>query len=306
MKSPTVSIVLCCYNEEKYLSGCLEDLKNQTFIDYEVVVVDDGSKDKTVEVANKFKKQFKNFKVVKQKHAGLGTARNNGVKNSKGKIIFFHDADMRLDKEYIKTMIKPILKENVKGTTHGQEYATNLDNPWARCWGRIRVLPTIKERIPHNYRCIQKKVFEKAAGFDPSWGYADDQSLTAKIGNAKLVDNAIAYHNNPTTLNETYLQARWIGGSYKVKYHLMALIFLFLAAFMTTVIFTEDFLFSFKIFGSIAVALFLIYIIYMTLKKTYRENNMTLLYLYPIFMTVRLYGSLAGVLRQFGQASHLQ
>ena len=102
------------------------------------------------------------------------------------------------------------------------------------------------------------------------------------------------------------MQARWIGGSYKVKYHLAAAIFLFLAAFLTTYLLLSDFALTLKIYILIIIGLYLLYAIYMTLKKTYRENNLTLLYLYPIFITVRIIGSFIGVLRQFKGTAHLQ
>jgi len=295
-KKPLVSIVLCVYNEEKYLKSCLNSIKKQKFKNYEIVLVDDGSTDKTLEIAKNFP-----VKIVKQEHKGLGAARNLGVKNSSGKIISFLDADMTFDENYLKNLIKPIIQKKAKGTTHGKEYASNIDNPWARCWGKIRIDTSIPSRKPHNYRAILKEDFLKSGGFESSWGYADDQSLTKKMGNAEIVKDAICYHKNPSSLKETYLQARWIGGSYNNVF-LTGILLSFLIAIIL-------FIYSkiyFLILVLLTVALYLIYIFGMTLRTIKREKDFTLIYLYPGFITIRIIATIHGLLRKLVNKDFLQ
>jgi len=301
-KEPVASVVLCVYNEENYLDDSLLSLKEQSFTDFEVVVVDDGSTDKTLDVANKY-----DVRIVQQKHDGLGAARNNGVKNAKGKIVLFLDADMTFDKNYIKQLIKPIQENKTSGTTHGKEHANNLQNPWARCWGRVRIDPSISTRTPKNYRAIKRSAFLKSKGFDSSWGYADDQSLTAQVGPALIVNDAQCYHQNPSSLQETYLQARWIGGSTNKKY-----VKLLLTLFSIGIIFGI----TSWIMGLAATAvryglilsgiMFIVFVIFMTQKTIRREKDWGLLFIYPGFLCVRVIATLHGILRQLGKKSHLQ
>ena len=82
-----VSVIIPAYNAEKTIGKTLEALLNQTYKDYEVIVVDDGSKDRTSEIMKKYMKKSKKIKLIKQKNAGPAAARNNGAKHSKGDVL---------------------------------------------------------------------------------------------------------------------------------------------------------------------------------------------------------------------------
>ena len=87
MDNPLVSIVVPAYNEEKEIQNALSEMKKQTYPNTEVIVVDDGSTDKTFEVAKKSGNSIKNFLIVKIDHAGPSASRNAGVKHSNGDIV---------------------------------------------------------------------------------------------------------------------------------------------------------------------------------------------------------------------------
>lgn len=215
MKSQTVTVVIPVYNEEKYLGFCLSSLSAQTYKNKEIIVVDDGSTDKSTAIAKKHK-----VKLLLQKHQGPGAARNLGVSSSLGDIIVFADADMRYDGHYIEKLIKPILEHKAVGTFIKEEYVANPDNIWSKCWSINSGLP-IDRRLPKDYpdtenafRAILKETFLKGKGFDVDEGYADDSSLSRKT-NIKAINapGAISYHYNPSSLSETFYSARWIGRS---------------------------------------------------------------------------------------------
>ena len=106
-----VSIIIPVYNCEKYIEKCLESVKNQTYSNIEVIIVNDGSIDNTLNICNKFTKEDKRFKVVNQENHGVSYSRNVGIKKAKGKYIQFTDADDWLDKNMIKEMVFKIEKE---------------------------------------------------------------------------------------------------------------------------------------------------------------------------------------------------
>jgi len=102
-----LSIVIPTYNEEKYLPHLLKAIKRQTFKDYEIIVSDNHSKDKTRVIAKQF-----GCKIV---DGGLpGKARNNGAKVAKGKYIFFLDADVVFGPTYIEQMLKKLKEKRKK------------------------------------------------------------------------------------------------------------------------------------------------------------------------------------------------
>lgn len=93
MSTPIISVIMPVYNTEKYLPETIKSLKNQTFRDFEVICVDDGSTDSTVEILKSVAKEDSRFRIVYQKNAGAGAARNNGFRDAKGKYAIFLDSD---------------------------------------------------------------------------------------------------------------------------------------------------------------------------------------------------------------------
>ena len=211
-----VSVIIPTYNEEKTIRGCLESLSGQTYIDIETIVVDDGSTDKTLDVLSRFK--ISNFKlqVLHTAHKGPGAARNLGASKAIGEILVFVDADMTFDERFVEMLVKPIIEGKEKGTFSKDEYVSNWDSVWARCWN-INEGWTEKRRHPKRYpnkqkvfRAILKSEFEKVGGFDPKRGYTDDWSLSEKLDyKAQAVDGAVFYHENPDNLKDVFLQAKW-------------------------------------------------------------------------------------------------
>lgn len=91
MRAPTVSIIIPCYNHARFLSRAIDSVLGQTFSDWEVIVVDDGSTDNTHEVATQFADQ--RVRYVHQENQGLSAARNTGILAAKGEYLAFLDAD---------------------------------------------------------------------------------------------------------------------------------------------------------------------------------------------------------------------
>ena len=81
---PKFSIIVPVYNVEKYIKKCLDSINNQSFKDYEVIIVNDGTKDNSMDIVKDY-----NFTVINQKNQGLSAARNKGVEKAKGDYILF-------------------------------------------------------------------------------------------------------------------------------------------------------------------------------------------------------------------------
>jgi GT2 family glycosyltransferase len=102
------SIVVATYNRKDKLEKCLNALANQTYPkdDYEIIIVDDGSTDGTYEFLKEKQKEIKNLRIFRQNNKGPASARNLGVKNAKGEVIFFTDDDVIVPNNWIEEFLK--------------------------------------------------------------------------------------------------------------------------------------------------------------------------------------------------------
>lgn len=99
-----ISVVLPVYNVEKYIAECLDSLLNQTFKNFEVIAINDGSTDKSKEIVESYIGKDINLKIINQNNGGLSKARNTGIKNSNGEYILFLDSDDMLDSTAIEKL----------------------------------------------------------------------------------------------------------------------------------------------------------------------------------------------------------
>mgnify|MGYP000113932598 CR=1 FL=1 len=92
-EKPIISIVIPVYNVDMFLRKALQSVADQTFQNYEAIIVDDGSTDRCPEIIAKYVRKYSNFKSVRQKNAGLSAARNTGLRLAQGEFIAFMDSD---------------------------------------------------------------------------------------------------------------------------------------------------------------------------------------------------------------------
>ena len=100
-----ISIIVPCYNADKWITETLDSLLAQTYKDIEIIVVDDGSTDKSLEIVCDYIQKDNRIRLIQQVNAGVSAARNNGVENATGEYIAFCDADDYLNNEAYEQMI---------------------------------------------------------------------------------------------------------------------------------------------------------------------------------------------------------
>lgn len=133
---PKISVIIPVYNTEKYIEKCLKSLDDQTMKDFEVVIVNDGSKDESERaIKNYMRRTRMNIKYLKKENGGLASARNYGVERASGKYISFLDSDDYLDKDtfylleqYIDKDID-LIKFKMKTVNEKEEVLEKLDGP---------------------------------------------------------------------------------------------------------------------------------------------------------------------------------
>ena len=98
-RNPEISIIVPVYNAEKYLDGCMRSILSQTFSDYEVILVNDGSTDNSAAICQKYRDADSRVTYLEKENGGAGSARNAGIKAAKGRYLAFPDADDSFEPE---------------------------------------------------------------------------------------------------------------------------------------------------------------------------------------------------------------
>ena len=110
MGNPVFSIIVPAYNVECVLHEAIESVLNQDFNSFELIIINDGSKDNTKKVADSYAAKDNRVRVLNQNNGGASSARNNGIDHANGKYIAFLDSDDRYKKEYLSTMYRELHK----------------------------------------------------------------------------------------------------------------------------------------------------------------------------------------------------
>lgn len=101
-----ISVIIPAYNSENYIKRCLESILVQTYTNYELIVVDDGSTDNTLKICRELQNQNEKIKIIEKENGGVSSARNVGLANTKGEYIAFIDSDDYVSKEYLEILVR--------------------------------------------------------------------------------------------------------------------------------------------------------------------------------------------------------
>ena len=135
-----VSIGMPVYNVAEYLPQCLDSIIDQTFTDFEVIMVDDGSTDgKSFEICQEYTVRDKRFKLIHQENGGRSAARNTALKNMAGKYITWIDSDDWVEPDYLKILVDTQIKTGAdlvivghKGYRDGNIYIADYDQAFGK------------------------------------------------------------------------------------------------------------------------------------------------------------------------------
>lgn len=113
LEEEKISVIIPVFNVEKYLKRCVESVLNQTYYNLEILLIDDGSTDRSGIICEELKKDDSRIKVFHKRNAGVSSARNVGIKNATGKYLIFIDSDDRLEFTMIEILYNNLKKNNV-------------------------------------------------------------------------------------------------------------------------------------------------------------------------------------------------
>jgi len=203
---PRVSVVVCAHNAEKTLEDCLGAIERLTYPHYEIILVNDGSHDRTAEIARRFAR----VRVIDVPNGGLASARNVGLAEASGDIVAYTDADTRVDRDWLTYLVQPFLTSDVVGAG-GPNVVPPDDPPMAQCIARAPGAPThvllddrIAEHVPGCNMAFRRDALLAIGGFSPTYLRAGDdvdvcwrlQARGWKIGFASA---ALVWHHHRTS-----------------------------------------------------------------------------------------------------------
>lgn len=186
---PFFSIIIPTLNEEKYLPNLLDDLTQQREKDFEVVIVDGRSDDKTIDQARKYSKKY-SLKIITSKKRNLCHQRNLGAKKSAGEYLVFLDADINLNKNYLFELRKMINKHSFLFLTTYQitDDENNLNFLLAQIsnYG-LEILKLINKQMAPGFNfIIYKDIFIRLKGFNEKTTMSEDHELSIRIQNSGI------------------------------------------------------------------------------------------------------------------------
>ncbi|MDE1850582.1 MAG: glycosyltransferase [Candidatus Micrarchaeota archaeon] len=193
---PKISVVIPALNEEKYIRYAFEGLRGQSFRDFEVIVSDAGSKDRTREIARKY-----GARVVIERKRGISSGRNAGARIAKGKILVFIDADTRATRDVLKIYSKALGNGVVAATGPILPLEkTNLLMQLgylfvSEIFVKLSIALGMPSIVGSNF-AITKKSFDAINGFNENLITYEDWDLSTrvkKLGKIDFLEDAIVY-----------------------------------------------------------------------------------------------------------------
>lgn len=159
-----ISVIINVYNGEKYIKKCLDSIINQTYRNIEILIINDGSVDNTLDIIKQYKD--KRIRIINQKNIGLSLSRNVGIENSKGDYLYFVDVDDFIEKDTLEYLYKLSKKYNADLVTCKPLDIYNYDTKIKNDSEKIEVLTNIemlKKTLINNNRegTFWNKLFKK-------------------------------------------------------------------------------------------------------------------------------------------------
>ncbi|MEH6954670.1 glycosyltransferase family 2 protein [Neobacillus drentensis] len=231
---PKISVVIPVYNVENYLHRCVDSILNQTFQDFEIILVDDGSLDNSGQICDAYAQKDKRIKVIHKKNARVSAARNDGIKIAKGKYLSFIDSDDWIEPGMYQEMVNKveeleldfIMCDYKKKSNNYEDKRTqpirggyyskdDIKNELFHClimFDQIEFPPTIS-----NWVCLFNLKFLKRNNlyYDEDIHYCEDSILGSKIiyhatSFYYLKDHYYYnYFYNPASTTNTYNKNKW-------------------------------------------------------------------------------------------------
>lgn len=226
---PKISVIVAVYNLEKYITECLESIRHQTYTDYEVIIVNDNSTDKSAEIISNYISEYKldNFILINKENGGISSVRNKGIEFAQGEWITFIDGDDWVEPSFLADMIADIDKNPVDLSIVGYQVydmKTQEATPWTNYSLEYGTLPQDVGAL-YSFGRVWARIYKRSIiedyhiRFDERIKYCEDDAFNfdyiSAIKSFRL-QNKIGYNyrvNRDGSLTKKLIHP-------KIKYHL--------------------------------------------------------------------------------------
>lgn len=192
---PTISVIAPVYKVEKYLDRSVQSMLNQSFSDYELILIDDGSPDRSGEMCDAYARADNRIRVIHKPNGGVGSARNAGLDVARGRFIVFLDPDDYVEKDYLKNLLEAQQKHDADMVVSRFYLVKDYDPGFCQCSGEPgaeefvpraefgRVLPHLwsSKRLGVLYSKIYKSELLSGLRYDTQIKLAGDTMLICDI-----------------------------------------------------------------------------------------------------------------------------
>lgn len=245
---PLISVIVPVYNVQDYVVKCVESITNQTYSNLEIILVDDGSTDKSGLICDKIAKQDKRIRVIHKENGGLSDARNSGLDNANGEYIAFVDSDDYINKHMYKILMNNLRKDKADISMCGykmvDDYTSNGDYTEYEMYANLDVdINNIKRHVYKSkndkiecifpakirYTVMWNKIYSKeiwkTLRFPKGEVYEDEQLFYKIIYNCKKItvceEKMYNYvqRNNSITSNNITIKIKYKIDAYERKYY---------------------------------------------------------------------------------------
>lgn len=185
-----ISVIIPIFNSEKYLCECIESILTQTFKDYEIVLIDDGSTDNSSIICDRYADEYRNIRAYHIKNGGVSNARNYGISVSHGEYITFVDSDDKISHDYLQRLIELCYSDDVDLVMCGT-HTMNENGSIANCYSlkdgvywvkqvsldafEVATMPFITSVWAKLYR--RDNILSNKIEFDTTISYAEDRDF---------------------------------------------------------------------------------------------------------------------------------
>lgn len=185
--TPKVSVIIPVYNVEKYIERCVDSVLNQTFQDYEVLLIDDGSTDNSGKICDKYSLKDSRIKVFHKENGGVSSARNLGIDSAKGEWICFIDGDDWVKENYLRVFFKN--KVSLETIIY---QGIMIENQWDNKTHTYFSYDTNKFKINNSTKVIKSKILLDGCPY-------------CKLFNASIIRNNNIKFNERLSMHEDHV-----------------------------------------------------------------------------------------------------
>jgi GT2 family glycosyltransferase len=218
-KDNLISIIIANFNGEQFINNCLNSVLKSSYKNIELIIIDDGSTDKSTKLISKYLKDSRVLSIKNESNLGAAASRNKAINVSNGKIIIFLDNDTKVQKDWIDQLIKPIISDNSIGAAQSLIFDYSKENLVQNAGGKL--IPHTGWLIPDNQwikktkinfqtkyplivaisaaLAVRRDVIKRINGFDEKEGvYTEDLDLSWRIWllgyKVVLAPDSVVYH----------------------------------------------------------------------------------------------------------------